>query len=116
MGFPPSESHRPGVNRASEGSRRRDYVWQFPWLAEPGERCEHPGLGQEEAAAHTYVAGAKLEGDKLLTSGGRVVGTTAVAGSLEAAVKEAYRLADGVVFENAYRRSDIGQKGLATYK
>ena len=55
MGFPPSESHRPGVNRASEGSRRRDYVWQLPWLAEPGERCEHPGLGQEEAAAHTWI-------------------------------------------------------------
>ena len=70
----------------------------------------------EEATAHTYVAGAKLEGEKLLTSGGRVVGTTAVADSLEAAVKEAYRLADGVVFENAYRRSDIGQKGLAAYK
>ncbi len=70
----------------------------------------------EEAAAHTYVAGAKLDGGKLLTSGGRVVGTTAVADSLEAAVKEAYRLADGVQFENAYRRSDIGQRGLAAYK
>ena len=70
----------------------------------------------EEAAAHTYVAGAKLDGDKLLTSGGRVVGTTAVAASLEAAVKEAYRLADGVRFENAYRRGDIGQRGLAAYK
>ena len=70
----------------------------------------------EEAAEHTYVAGAKLDGGKLLTSGGRVVGTTAVADSLEAAVKEAYRLADGVKFENAYRRSDIGQRGLAAYK
>ena len=70
----------------------------------------------EESAEHTYVAGAKLDGGKLLTSGGRVVGTTAVADSLEAAVKEAYRLADGVKFENAYRRSDIGQRGLAAYK
>ena len=70
----------------------------------------------EEAAEHTYVAGAKLDGGKLLTSGGRVVGTTAIAGSLEEAVKEAYRLADGVKFENAYRRSDIGQRGLAAYK
>ena len=34
-----------------------------------------------EAAAHTYVAGAKLENGKLLTSGGRVTGTTAVADS-----------------------------------
>jgi len=70
----------------------------------------------EEANACTFVAGAKLEGGKLLTAGGRVTGTTAIADSLEEAIKEAYRLADGVQFKNAYRRSDIGQRGLAAYK
>ena len=66
----------------------------------------------EEADAATFVAGAKLANGKLVTSGGRVTGTTAVADTLADAVKEAYRLADGVKFENAYRRSDIGQKAL----
>ena len=66
----------------------------------------------EEALAATFVAGAKLENGKLVTSGGRVTGTTAIAGSLEEAIKEAYRLSDGVKFEGAYRRSDIGQKAL----
>ena len=66
-----------------------------------------------EAAAHTYVAGAKLEEGKLVTSGGRVTGTTAVEDTLEDAIREAYRLSDGVVFEKAYRRSDIGKKALA---
>lgn len=70
----------------------------------------------KEAEAHTFVAGAKIEGGKLLTSGGRVLGTTAVADTLENAISEAYRLANGVQFENAYRRSDIGQRGLAAYK
>ena len=70
----------------------------------------------EEAKAATYVAGAKLVDGKLLTNGGRVTGTTAIADSLEAAIKEAYRLSDGVKFENAYRRSDIGQRALAAYK
>ena len=65
-----------------------------------------------EAASHTYVAGAKLENGKLLTSGGRVTGTTAVADTLEEAIREAYRICDGVQFENAYRRSDIGQRAL----
>ena len=65
-----------------------------------------------EAAAHTYVAGAKLQDGKLVTSGGRVTGTTAVADSLEEAIREAYRLSDGVRFENAYRRCDIGQRAL----
>jgi hypothetical protein len=39
-----------------------------------------------------------------------------MADTLADAVAEAYRLADGVTFENAYRRSDIGQRGLAAYK
>ena len=66
----------------------------------------------EEALAATFVAGAKLEEGKLLTNGGRVTGTTAIADSLEEAIKEAYRLSDGVKFEGAYRRSDIGQRAL----
>ena len=69
-----------------------------------------------DAESHTYVAGAKLENGKLLTSGGRVTGTTAVADSLSEAISEAYRLADGVQFTKAYRRSDMGQRGLAAYK
>ncbi len=66
----------------------------------------------EEALAATFVAGAKIEDGKLVTSGGRVTGTTAVADSLAEAIKEAYRLSDGVKFEGAYRRTDIGQKAL----
>ena len=72
----------------------------------------YPITMTDEAKAHTYVAGAKLEGDRLVTSGGRVTGTTAVADTLEEAIRQAYRIADGVVFKNAYRRSDIGQRAL----
>ena len=70
----------------------------------------------QEAEQATFVAGAKLSDGKLLTNGGRVTGTTAVADSLADAVKEAYRLANGVKFEKAYRRSDIGQRALAANK
>ena len=69
-----------------------------------------------EAAGATYVAGGALKDGKLVTSGGRVTGTTAIAGSLEEAIKEAYRLSDGVKFEGAYRRSDIGQRALQAGK
>ncbi len=72
----------------------------------------YPITMTEEANAHTFVAGAKLADGKLVNSGGRVTGTTAVCDTLAEAVKEAYRLADGVQFENAYRRSDIGQRAL----
>ena len=70
----------------------------------------------EEAKAHTFVAGGALKDGKLVTSGGRVTGTTAIAGSLEEAIKEAYRISDGVQFEGAYRRSDIGQRALQALK
>ena len=76
----------------------------------------YPITMTEEARTHTYVAGAALKDGVLVTSGGRVTGTTAVADSLDAAIREAYRLADGVRFENAYRRSDIGQRALAANK
>ena len=76
----------------------------------------YPITMTEEADIHTYVAGAALKDGVLVTSGGRVTGTTAVADTLADAIKEAYRLADGVQFEKAYRRSDIGQRALAANK
>ncbi|MBQ2897499.1 MAG: phosphoribosylamine--glycine ligase [Clostridia bacterium] len=59
-----------------------------------------------------YVAGAKLDGDKLLTSGGRVLGVSAIGDSLSDAIKNAYNKVDNVKFANAYYRKDIGQKAL----
>ena len=70
----------------------------------------------EEAEKATFVAGAKLENGKLVTSGGRVTGTTAVCASLEEAIREAYRIAGGVKFENSYCRTDIGQRALQALK
>ena len=58
------------------------------------------------------VAGAALEGDKLLTNGGRVLGVTAVADTLREAITDAYRMVEKISFENAYYRKDIGKKAL----
>ena len=70
----------------------------------------------DRAAKATFVAGAKLENGELLTSGGRVTGTTAVRSNLKDAIDAAYRLSAGVKFRNAYCRSDIGQRALAAEK
>ena len=71
---------------------------------------------EPEALPHAYVAGAKLDGDgRLLTGGGRVIGLTAVEDSLPLAIEEAYRLAGLVHFENAYCRRDIGQRALKAF-
>ena len=65
-----------------------------------------------DAAAHTYVAGAKQKDGGLVTSGGRVVGVTATAETLPQAIELAYRRTKEVRFANAFCRSDIGARAL----
>ncbi len=66
----------------------------------------------DEIRDQVYVAGAKLQDGVLVTDGGRVCGCTAVAATLQDAVRDAYRLAGQVHFENAYCRHDIGLRAL----
>lgn len=60
-----------------------------------------------------YVAGAKLDGASLVTSGGRVLGVTQIAGTLAAAVEASYNSVEKIHFDNAYYRRDIGARALA---
>ncbi len=66
----------------------------------------------EDVKKDVYVAGATLSNNKLLTSGGRVLGAVKTAKSLEDAVAGAYSLVEKIHFENAYFRHDIGAKAL----
>lgn len=95
-----ADRHACCVIMASEG---------YPVSYEKGYEIHIP----EDTASHVFVAGARLEGDRLLTSGGRVLGVTAVEDTLADAIDSAYRLADTISFENAYYRRDIGAKALS---
>lgn len=64
------------------------------------------------ANADIFVAGASLENGRLVTSGGRVLGVTAVAGNLKTAIDDAYAAVSRVSFQNAYYRNDIGSRAL----
>lgn len=66
----------------------------------------------EEVEDNVYVAGAKLENGKLLTNGGRVLGVTKIADTLEQAIALSYNAVEKICFGNAYYRHDIGQKAL----
>ena len=59
-----------------------------------------------------YVAGAKLQNGRLVTSGGRVLGVTRVADTLKGAIDVAYDTIKTVKFDNMYYRHDIGKKAL----
>ena len=63
-----------------------------------------------------YVAGAKLENGVLKTAGGRVLGVTATANDLKAALSLAYENVKKVNFDNAFYRNDIGKKALEVLK
>ncbi len=63
--------------------------------------------------AYIYVAGAKITEGKLVTAGGRVLGVTETAPTLEEAIAKAYTAVETVSFENAYYRKDIGKRALA---
>ena len=59
--------------------------------------------------AIVYHAGTKLDGDKILTNGGRVLGVTAKADTLDEALTKAYKAVKKIDFENAHYRTDIGR-------
>ena len=85
----------------------------YPTKYEKGFHLTLPATKENE---YIYVAGAALEDGVLKTNGGRVVGATAVADTLERAIDAAYDLAGRIHFENAYCRRDIGQRALAAGK
>ncbi len=84
----------------------------YPEAYEKGYEMTIP----ENIAPDVYVAGAKLTDGKLLTNGGRVLGVTSVADSLEEAIAKSYEKAKYIKFDNAYYRTDIGKRALAAYK
>lgn len=80
----------------------------YPTAYEKGYPISIP----EEIASHVYVAGAARKDGQLVTSGGRVLGVTAVADSLKDAIREAYAMAETIRFDNCYYRHDIGARAL----
>ena len=82
----------------------------YPSAYEKGFQITLPQLEQDE---HVFIAGAKLNEDKLVTSGGRVLGAVTVKPTLKEAIDASYGLVDRIHFDNAFYRRDIGQRALA---
>lgn len=65
-----------------------------------------------EEGVEVFHAGTKQKLDRLVTSGGRVLGVTAIGPNLEQTIRRSYRAVEKITFDGAYYRSDIGTKGL----
>ncbi len=59
-----------------------------------------------------FHSGSALSGSQLVTAGGRVLGVTAAAPTLEEALARAYQAMDEIHFEGIYYRRDIGHRAL----
>ena len=96
-----TEKHACGVVIASEG---------YPESYASGHKVTI--TDSDDLDIKLFHAGTKLDGDQIITAGGRVFCATALGDDLEAAQAKAYNLVNTVSFEGAFYRKDIGYKGI----
>lgn len=78
----------------------------------PKEYKKGMEITEKETDCIIYHAGTAVKDGKTVTSGGRVLGVTATASTLEKAIEKAYKGMESVSFEGMFFRHDIGQRAL----
>ncbi|MFK7884007.1 MAG: phosphoribosylamine--glycine ligase [Phycisphaerales bacterium] len=99
-----SESHAVCIVLASEGYPQSPRTGDVISGIEDAERVE---------GVRVYHAGTKVEGGKVVTAGGRVLGVTAVGPDFETARQRAYRGCERIEFRGKQYRRDIGASKAA---
>jgi phosphoribosylamine--glycine ligase len=79
----------------------------YPGKFETGKRIEGLASAEKIRGAKVFHAGTKRDADSIVTSGGRVLGVTAAAASLDAALAAAYEAAGKIHFDGMHYRTDI---------
>ena len=80
----------------------------YPGPIEKGKTITGIEMASEDADVVIFHAGTSLKNGTVVTSGGRVLGVTALGETLEEARAKAYAAADKITFEGKQRRRDIG--------
>jgi phosphoribosylamine--glycine ligase len=70
------------------------------------------GLGEGDANVHVFHAGTALDGDQVVTAGGRVLCVTALGDTVKMAQTRAYEAADRIDFAGRQMRRDIGWRAV----
>lgn len=71
------------------------------------------GISEAEKDCNVFHAGTACQNGEIVTSGGRVLGVSAQADDLAAAVKKAYAGIEKIHFDGCYHRNDIAAKAFA---
>jgi phosphoribosylamine--glycine ligase len=85
----------------------------YPEKIEVGKSVNFSTLPENMICFH---AGTKLEGDQVLTSGGRVFGLTAWSDDIASAIDTAYSNINSISFDGMNYRKDIGHRALKGVK
>ena len=80
----------------------------YPGKFETGKRIDGLTGAEKITSVKVLHAGTKLAGEAVVTNGGRVLGVTAAAATLDAALASAYEAASRIHFEGMHYRKDIG--------
>lgn len=83
----------------------------------PGSYAKGKEIQGLEAVAEmedviVFHAGTALQGEKVVTSGGRVLGVTALGKTIAEAIDRAYAAVKKITWDGVYYRTDIGRKAL----
>jgi len=81
----------------------------YPGRFESGKKIDGLTVAEQITGVKVLHAGTKRIGDEVFTSGGRVLGVTAVGPTLGAALGSAYAAADKIHFDGMHYRRDIGR-------
>ena len=84
----------------------------YPGAYKTGQAITGLGAAAQVPGVQVFHAGSAQVGPQLLTAGGRVLGVTAAAASLEEALAHAYQAMAEIQFEGIYFRRDIGHRAL----
>jgi len=84
----------------------------YPGSYEKGKVISGLDKAGEKSPTMIFHAGTKINGSNVLTSGGRVLGVTALGNSIQAAIDRAYKSIASINFEGMHYRKDIGRKAL----
>ncbi len=84
----------------------------YPGSYEKGKTIDIPSDVETDGRV-IFHAGTSFDGDRLVTSGGRVLAVTALADAFEGAARQSREGAEAIAFEGAFFRRDIGWRELA---
>ena len=84
----------------------------YPGTPETGQIITGIRAAESLGGVKVFYAGTEARDHQVVTSGGRVLGVTAMAEDLPSAIERAYSAVDKIHFEGMQFRHDIGAKGL----